>query len=229
MVSLHSDYRRAANALNVLQQTNTHAWPVLASTQSPWISKKRRHVRRHVPLLQLSTASVTPHTSDHPETIKTEEVLTEFNQKGNGNRREKGMHPQTPLLLHSRLFGEILEHVSGQATQVSTWRLQPHNVIPANSAVFRSILENDLVALRHLLYSRQASVYDSTNTGWTTLHVCVLFQTSIRHLTRYIGCSVLCSSFHCNIPDTGRCQDKRIKRNHSRVRTWSVHYLKVRN
>lgn len=202
----------------MLQQSNTHSRPVLTSTQPLWISKNRRHV----PLLQLSTASVPSHTSDHAETIKHEEYLTEFKQRGNGNRHEKGMHAQTSLLLHSRVFGEILERVSGQATRVSTWGLEPHNIIHDRAPVFRSIMENDLATLRHLLHSKEASVYDSTNTGWTILHVSVSSWTSIRHLTRRIGCGTLGSSPACKIPNRGRCRCEKIKPNHSRVRAWSV-------
>lgn len=118
---------------------------------------------------------MTSNTHDHVETIKHDKALTVLSRERKGKHHGKGMHTRTSLLGRSRLVKRLREPLWEQATRGLTWSLRPYNIVPDNFPTFRLARENNLIALRGLFQTGQASPDDSTNDGWTLVHVCFSF------------------------------------------------------
>ena len=69
------------------------------------------------------------------------------------------------------------------------------SIQPSDSPIFRAIENGDVHMVRSLLVSRQASIYDQDQCGWTLLHVSNRSGENTSVLTPFFQCAVQCGHF----------------------------------
>lgn len=155
------------NALQIRQQASTYALIVSATVlvkPSPTDDTQcRQAVSASALLTQGDNISANDQSNDEPVTVANSQ---KFNV-----RYQRKARTCVLLTLQSLLIGKRFELLRDQAFGVSNFTLRVYNIRSPTSPVFQHVLDQDITALQQLLQSKQASIFDRDEKGFTLLHV----------------------------------------------------------
>ncbi|EXJ79800.1 hypothetical protein A1O3_08085 [Capronia epimyces CBS 606.96] len=185
----------------------TRANLLLAQTAS-WNAMNTFHIEQHARIhaLVLSTStSLLAHPSSRrrdqpdpsaslPSSNEADSAESEISDRTvtlavseTGSRRLK-MKPQrrTLLTFQTLLLGKRIELVQERAGGPSTFIIRQYNIRPYSAPVFKYVKNGNIAALQQLFETKQASIFDRDEDGYTLIHRAVMFEKAsmVRFLLR---------------------------------------------